>query len=120
VEHLSRYSHRRPDQLGPEQSHHYQAMLFRKLKFSPNTVIQRLAPLRFFYIKVLKKNGAVPRRLSEQGDTPAGDLQPEELARLINATELPSYRIFLITLYGTGARRAEVAHLKVGDIHSRG
>jgi hypothetical protein len=38
------------------------------------------------------------------------------VARLINAAELPFYRILLMTLYGTRVRRAEVAHLKVGDI----
>ena len=42
-------------------------------------------------------------------------LSPEEVARLINAAELPFYRILFMTLYGTRARRAEVAHLKVGD-----
>ena len=56
VEHFSRHFHRRPDQLGPEHIRQYQAMLFSKLKFSPNTVTQRLGALRFFYIKVLKKN----------------------------------------------------------------
>lgn len=33
----------------------YQAMLSSKLKFSSNTVIQRLGTLRFFYVNVLKK-----------------------------------------------------------------
>ena len=46
VEHFSRYFHRPPDQLGPEHIRRYQAMLFTKLKFSPNTVILRLASLR--------------------------------------------------------------------------
>jgi site-specific recombinase XerD len=55
VEHFSQYFHRRPDRLGPEHIRQYQAMLFSKLKYSPNTVIQRLGALRFFYIKVLKK-----------------------------------------------------------------
>ena len=49
VEHFSRYFHRSPDQLGPEHIRKYQAMLLSKLKFSPNTVIQRLGALRFFY-----------------------------------------------------------------------
>jgi site-specific recombinase XerD len=31
----------------------------------------------------------------------------------------PFYRILLTTLYGTGERRAEVAHLKFGDIDKR-
>jgi site-specific recombinase XerD len=32
---------------------------------------------------------------------------------LIDAAEMPFHRILLMTLYATGARRAEVAHLKV-------
>ena len=59
VEHFSQYFHRRPDRLGPQHIREYQAMLFSKLKYSPNTVIQRLGALRFFYIKVLKKNWSI-------------------------------------------------------------
>src|SRR4051812_16977473 len=59
VEHFSQYFHLSPDQLGPEHILKYQAMLLSKLKFSPNTVIPRLGALRFFYIKVLKKNWSV-------------------------------------------------------------
>jgi len=48
VGHFSRHLHRSPDQLGPEQIRQYQAALFTRWKLSPNTVIQRLAALRFF------------------------------------------------------------------------
>lgn len=41
VEHFSQYFHRRPDRLGPQHIRQYQAMLFSKLKYSPNTVIIR-------------------------------------------------------------------------------
>jgi site-specific recombinase XerD len=41
------------------------------------------------------------------------------VARLIDAAEFPFHRILLMTLYATGARRAEVAHLKVSDIDSQ-
>jgi integrase/recombinase XerD len=37
VEHFSRYFHRRPNQLGPEDIRKYQAVLFTQFKFSPNT-----------------------------------------------------------------------------------
>ncbi len=40
-------------------------------------------------------------------------------ARLIDAAEMPFHRILLMTLYATGARRAEVARLKVSDIDSQ-
>jgi site-specific recombinase XerD len=119
VEHFSRYFHRRPDQLGPEHIRHYQAMLFSKLKYSPNTVTLRLASLRFFYIQVLKRSWSIaetpyPKKVIRLPQI----LTPEEVAQLIDAAELPFYRILLMTMYGTGARRSEVAHLKVDDIDS--
>ena len=46
-------------------------------------------------------------------------LGQEEVARLIEAAEFPFHRILLMTPYATGARRAEVAHLKISDIDSR-
>jgi site-specific recombinase XerD len=46
-------------------------------------------------------------------------LSQEEVARLIDAAEQPFHRILLMTLYATGARRAEAAHLKVSDIDSK-
>jgi len=59
VEHFSQYFHRPPDQLGPEHIRQYQAMLFTELKFSPNTVIVRLAALLFFYVHLLKRNRSI-------------------------------------------------------------
>jgi integrase/recombinase XerD len=120
VEHFSQYFHRRPDQLGPEHIRQYQAMLFSKLKYSPNTVTLRLASLRFFYIQVLKRSWSIaetpyPKKVIRLPQI----LTPEEVAQLIDAAELPFYRILLMTMYGTGGRRSEVAHLKVGDIDSR-
>jgi len=59
VTHFSQYFRRPPDQLGPEDIRKYQAALFTQFKFSPNTVILRLASLRFFYIHVLKRNWSI-------------------------------------------------------------
>src|SRR5271169_5453336 len=120
VEHFSRYFRRRPDQLGPEDIRKYQAMLFTQLKFSPNTVILRLASLRFFYIHVLKRNWSIaetpyPKKVRHL----PGVLSQEEAARLIDAADSAFHRILLMTMYATGARRAEAAHLKVSDIDSR-
>ena len=80
VEHFSQYFHRRPDRLRPEHIRQYQAMLFSKLKLEPNTVIQRLAVLRFFYVKVLKKNWSIaetpyPRKVIRLPEI----LSPEEV-----------------------------------------
>src|ERR1035437_2754420 len=120
VTHFSRYFRRPPDQLGPEDIRKYQAMLFTKLKYSPNTVILRLAALRFFYIHVLKRGWSIaetpyPKKVRHLPQV----LGQEEVARLIDAADSPFHRILPMTLYATGARRAEAAHLKVGDIDSQ-
>src|SRR5580658_1484625 len=120
VEHFSRHFHRPPDQLGPEQIRQYQAALFTQWKLAPNTVIQRLAALRFFYVQVLKRGWGVaetpyPKKVLHLPQV----LSQDEVARLIDAAEFPFHRILLMTLHATGARRAEVAHLKISDIDSQ-
>jgi integrase/recombinase XerD len=119
VEQFSQYFHRSPDRLGTEHIRQYQAMLLSR-KLCPNTVGQRLAALRFFYVKVLKRGWSI-------AETPYPKsvfrlplvLSQEEVARLIEAAQSPFHRILLMTLYATGARRAELARLKVSDIDSQ-
>src|ERR1700760_2370710 len=111
---------RRPDRRGPEDMRKYQAALFTQFKFSPNTVILRLASLRFFYIHVLKRGWSIaetpyPKKVRHLPQV----LSQEEVARLIDGADSPFHRILLMTLYATGARRAEAAHLKVSDIDSQ-
>jgi site-specific recombinase XerD len=120
VEHFSRHFHRSPDQLGPEHMRECQAALFTRWKLAPNTLTQRLAALRFFYVQVLKRGWSVadtqyPKKILHLPEI----LSQAEVARLIDAAELPFHRILLMTLYATGARRAEVAHLKISDIDSQ-
>ena len=58
VEEFARYFHCSPDHLGPRHIREYQPELLRKGN-SPSTVTQRLAALRFFYVKTLKKSWSV-------------------------------------------------------------
>src|SRR3979409_1787657 len=120
VEDFARHFNCSPDRLGPRHIREYQAELFQKRKFSPNTVVQRLAALRFFYTKTLKKAWSI-----EETPYPKKTLQmptilsPEEVARLIDAARPPLHRTLLMALYATGLRRAELARLKVSDIDSK-
>lgn len=119
VEHFAQHFHRSPDHLGVEHIRQYQAAMFRTWKLAPNTVTQRLAALRFLYIQVLKRGWSVaetpyPKKVLRLPQI----LSPQEVGRLIDAAETPFYRVLLMTLYATGARRAEVARLKVSDIDS--
>jgi integrase/recombinase XerD len=120
VEHFARHFHCAPDKLGPDHIRQYQAAMFRSWKLAPNTVTQRLAGLRFLYIQVLKRGWSVaetpyPKKVFHLPEI----LSQQEVARLIDATETPFQRILLMTLYATGARRAEVTRLKVTDIDSQ-
>ena len=120
VEDFARRFNCSPDRLGLRHIREYQAELFQKRKLSANSVGQRLAALRFFYIKTLKRAWSI-------ADTPYPKrthhlpviLSKEEVAQLIDAACAPLDRILLMTLYATGARRAELTHLKVSDIDSQ-
>lgn len=120
IEDFARYFKRPPDQLGPEQIREYVAHLFRDLKLADNTVNQRVGALRFFYIKTLRRSWNI-----EETPYPKKRihlpviLSQDEVAHLIESADTPFHRTILMTLYATGVRRAELAHLKVSDIDSQ-
>jgi integrase/recombinase XerD len=119
VEDFARRFRCSPDRLGPRHIREYQAELFQKRKLSANSVGQHLAALRFFYIKTLRRAWSI-------ADTPYPKksrrlptiLSREEVAQLLHAARTPGERILLMTLYASGARNAELTHLKVSDIDS--
>ena len=119
IEEFARYFHRPPDQLGPEQIREYTAHLFRDRKLSNNTVNQQVGALRFFFLKTLKRpwSGNEIPCPKKRIHLPV-IWSPEEVACLIDAAPIPFYRTILMTLYGTGVRRAECAALKLTDIDS--
>ena len=117
---FARHFGKSPDQLGPNELRSYQAYLLQKRKVTPGTAVNCVAALRFFFIKTLKRyqfREFLPypkdrRRLPTV-------LSREEVSALINAAGTLFRRTLLMTLYGTGMRRSELAHLKVGDIDSQ-
>ena len=120
VEEFARYFERSPDRLGPEHIRRYQAHLFRDRGLADNTVKQRLTALRFFYTKTLGLPWSVsltpyPKIACRLPSI----LSPQEVAQLIDAADSVFHRTILMTLYATGARRAELVRLKLSDINSR-
>ena len=120
VAEFSLHFHRPPNQLGPDHIRQYQAYLFGQRKLAPSTVTQRLAALRFFYIKTLRKRWSVtetpyPKKVQRLPII----LSSEEVAQLIDSALTPFHHIVLMTLYATGVRRAELTQLKITDIDSR-
>jgi integrase/recombinase XerD len=120
VEDFARHFHCSPDRLGPRHIREYQAELFEKRKLSAASVAVRLAALRFFYCKTLKRAWSI-------ADTPYPKgahrlptiLSQEEVTQLIAAASTAFHRTLLLTLYATGARNAEVTHLKCSDVDSK-
>jgi len=120
VEDFARRFNRPPDRLGLRHIREYQAELFQKQKLSSGTVNNRLAALRFFYIKTLKKAWSIAETpYAKRAVHLPSILSQEEVTQLIDSALTPYHRILLMTLYATGVRNAELTHLKVGDIDSR-
>jgi integrase/recombinase XerD len=120
VEDFARHFNCSPDRLGPRHIREYQAELFEKRELSAGSVAVRLAALRFFYSKTLKKGWSIAETPYPKKDhrLPA-ILSQEEVAQLIAAASTPFHRTLLMTLYATGARNAEVTHLKFSDVDSQ-
>src|SRR6266581_4553918 len=101
VEDFSRRFKCSPDCLGPEHIREYQAELFKKRKLSPGTVTQRLAALRFFYIKTLKKTWSI-------AETPyATGVRRAELTHL-KVSDIDSKRMVIHVQGGKGRKDRDV------------
>lgn len=117
---FARHFGKPPDQLGPDELRSYQAYLLKRRKLAVNTVVARVAALRFFFVRTLKRHEfrqelPYPK---EQRRLPTV-LSLEEVGRLIDAASNLKHRAVLMILYGTGMRRTEVSQLKVSHVDSR-
>ncbi len=118
VEDYARYFRKPPDQLGSEHLRQYHLHLIDR-KLATNTIVARIAALRFFYVKTLGRpspelklpNPKRPKQLPTV-------LSREEVGRLIGAATNLYRHTILLTLYATGMRRNELCQLKVTDIDS--
>src|SRR5712692_3376911 len=120
VQQFAKHFGKPPDKLGAEELRSYQAYLLRERKLAVGTVVARVAALRFFFVRTLKRH-----QFREDLPYPKDQrrlptvLSPDEVTRLINAASNLMQRALLMTLYGTGMRRTEVSLLKVSDIDSQ-
>src|SRR5262245_49670809 len=120
VEEFSRYFRKSPDKLDQEQLRQYQLHLLNDRKLTVATIVGRIAALRFFFVRVLRRPyRQIDLIYPKQPERLPTVLSQEEVARLIDsANNLLDYAM-LMTLYATGMRRAELVGLKVEDIDSQ-
>ena len=119
VAQFAQYFHRSPDQLGAEEIRQYQLFLIQEKKLAWSSYNQIVCALRFFYAKTLKRAFLlqdIPFPRKEQRLPLI--LSQEEVARILNAPSHLKSRALLMTIYATGLRRSEAAHLRVNDIDS--
>lgn len=104
-EEFTKYFHRSPDQLGPEHIRQYQVHLFRERKLSSNSVRQRVAALRFFFVKTLRRHYMLEHIPFPKEHRPLPIvLSQEEVAQLIDSASNLLHRAMLMTLDATGTR----------------
>jgi len=120
VKDFATYFGKRPDQLGQEHLRRYQLHLLNDRKLTVETIVGRIAALRFFFVKVLRRpyrelDLVYPKRPERLPVI----LSEEEVARLIESASTSYHRVILMTLYGTGLRREELCRLKVTDVDSQ-
>jgi site-specific recombinase XerD len=121
VKQFAEYFGKPPDRLGATHVQRFQWYLLQERKLASSTVEIRMAALRFFFKKMLK------RRDIHFDDLPFPKtplklptvLSPEEVGRMIDGTTNLMHRTILMVLYATGVRRTELSLLKVTDIDSK-
>ena len=98
----------------------YQLYLLKEKKLGIETIVGRIAALRFFFVKVLRRpyrqmDLVYPKRPERLPII----LSEEEVARLIESASNSYHRVIVMVLYGTGLRREELCQLKLSDIDSQ-
>ena len=120
VQAFHRHAGQRLDRIGPDDLRRYQIVLLEERKLAVGTVVAQIAALRFFFLRVLKRRDMkedlpYPKRRKRLPVV----LSPDEIARLIAGAKNLYHRTMLLTLYGAGLRRSELARLKVREIDSQ-
>lgn len=109
---------RSPELLGPEEVRAFQLHLLER-KASWSSFNQAVCALRFLYGTTLGRPEQLP--MIPYGKRPKvlpSVLAPQEVLRLIGASDTPRDRAFLQVAYGCGLRLSELTHLQVSAIDS--
>ena len=108
-----------PDQLAAEQIREYQLFLIKEKGVALPTYIQVVSALRFLYTNTLHRQIGIERIPFPRYEKKLPIIMSrEEVRALLEAPKNLGHRAILTTMYASGPRVSEVAHLKVSDIDS--
>jgi len=120
VKDFATYFGKRPDLLRQEHLRQYQLHLLNDRKLSVDTIVGRIAALRFFFVRVLRRRYRdIDLVYPKRSERLPVILSEEEVARVIESAASSYHRVILMTLYGAGLRREELCRLKVTDVDSQ-
>ncbi len=120
VKDFATYFGKRPDLLRQEHLRQYQLHLLNDRKLTVDTIVGRIAALRFFFVRALRRRyREIDLVYPKRPERLPVILSEEEVARLIESAATSYHRVILMTLYGAGLRREELCRLKVTDVDSQ-
>lgn len=120
VAYLSRYYHRSPDKITPDEIQQWLLWLLQVRHISPSTYRLYFNGIRFLYVFVLEDTAfseyqfTLPKRQQRLPDL----LTRSEVDRLISQPENEVHRLLLLSAYACGLRVSELVHIRVSDIDS--
>ncbi len=119
IKNLTKFLGRSPDTATPEDLRRYQLHLT-GTGVRPPTINGTVTALRFFFTVTLDRADTVKPLtfVAEPRKIPVV-LDPEEVARFLEAAPGPKYKAALSAAYGAGLRVSEVVSLKISDIDSK-
>jgi len=117
VKRLADYYHKSPALLSEEELRHYFLYMKREKRYSRSTATITLCAIKFLFEKTLQKNWAVLDlvRPAKERRLPAV-LSQAEVQQVLEAVQVPLYRICLTTIYSCGLRISEGVGLQVEQI----
>ena len=120
VKRLADYYHKSPELITEEELRQYFLYMKREKCYSRSTATITLCAIKFLFEKTLRKNWAVldlVRPDKERRLPPV--LSQAEVQQVLEAVQVPLYRICLTTIYSCGLRLSEGVGLQVEQIDSR-
>lgn len=120
VKQLAMYYKRSPGNITEQEAQDYILYLAKERNLAWSTCNVAVSSIRFFYQVILKQNQEnfyLP--LSKKQHNLPDILTRDEIKSLLTVTKNPKHHAIFTTVYSTGLRVSEVAHLTINDIDSR-
>jgi len=113
------YNDKRPSQITLKEIKSFLYHKITKEKIAESTQNQAINAIKYFYKNVVgREKMFIDLKRPRKAKGLPGYLSPDEVSRLLKATNNIKHRAILMTIYASGLRLSEVVNLKISDIRS--